>query len=72
MLWLDNEVPASGELEPLQEDAFWGSPTRKRFHAISGPRVSTLNTEDQILYDYNVESDTDDEINQSEDDYVDF
>lgn len=71
-MWLDNQVPAPGDLEPLQEDAFWGSPTRKRHHAISGPRVSALNAEDQNIYDYNVESDTGGEMEDSGDDYVDI
>ena len=72
MLWLDNDIPSPGELQPLQEDAFWASPTRARYHAINGPRISSLNTDDQVIYDYDVESDTGGEMEASEDDYVDI
>jgi hypothetical protein len=70
-LWLDNDVPARGELAPLQEDAFWGSPTRTRYHAICGPRVSALNAEDQRIYDYDMgNSDNDGQMDNSGDDYT--
>jgi hypothetical protein len=68
---LNNEVPVSGQLAPLQECPFWGSPTRTRYHAIAGPRVSALNAEDQSIYDYDIaESDNDAQMDDSGDDYV--
>lgn len=69
-LWLNNEVSSPGDLEPLQEDDFWSSPARTRYHAIKGPRVSALNAEDERLYEYNVESETDAQVEDSEDDYL--
>ena len=71
-LWTDEAVADPRELPPLQECPFWGSPTRKRYHAISVPRVSALNTQDEDIYDYNVESDLNDDIANSEDDYDDY
>lgn len=70
-MWLDTPVPAPSDLSPLQECSFWGSPTRKRYHAITGPRVRALNAEDVNIYDYGVDSEMDSDISHSEDDYTD-
>lgn len=71
-LWLDSLVPDPSELAPLDECSFWGSPTRKRYHAITGPRVSALNANDANIYDYDDHSDIGSDINNSEDDYIDY
>ncbi len=70
-LWLDSPVPDPSEMAPLEECSFWGSPTRKRYHAITGPRVSALNANDASIYDYGVHSDMGRDIYVSEDDYSD-
>lgn len=71
-LWLKADARADNELDSLDEDPFWDTPTRRRYHAVSGARVSTLNAEDEDIYDYDANAEEEEELAGSEDDYIDF
>ena len=74
ILWLNDEQKRDGEPDSLEENAFWDSPSRRRYHAITGPRVSQLSTESQKIYDYEDDfgefDEEDDDV--SGDDFVDI
>lgn len=69
-LWLDDEQKANGELDPLEENAFWDSPSRRRYHAITGPRVSQLSAASKKIYDYEKPGDEFDDSSDSDDNYI--
>ena len=74
ILWLNEEQKRDDELDSLEENAFWDSPSRRRYHAISGPRVSQLSTESRKIYEFENPNDEFDESSgdmDSGDDYID-
>jgi hypothetical protein len=75
-LWLDEEQKRDDDLDSLEENAFWDSPSRRRYHGINGPRVSQLSAESRKIYEYEnnddvYEDSSDDEVH-SDDDFVDI
>jgi hypothetical protein len=69
-LWLDEEQKHDDDLDSLEENEYWNSPSRRRYYAISGPRVSQLSSENQKIYDYEENGELIDESSGSGDDYA--
>lgn len=72
-LWIDTVTKKKNatDLDSLEEDSCWDSIGRRKYHAISGARVSKINQDDEEIYDYEAEfSDVNDEMH-SGDDYHD-
>ena len=61
-MWLDESVSRKQtvELESLEEDEFWNSASRRKYHTISGARVSRINKDDEEIYTYDLEIDEED------------
>lgn len=71
VLWLD-EPKSNDEQDSLDEDEFWSSPSRRRYHQVTGARISQLSQLDKNIYDYDAVSD-DDEVDVGyDDDYFEF
>lgn len=74
-LWLDEEQKHDDELDSLEENAFWDSPSRRRYHAITGPRLSQLSAASQKIYEYENDDDEIDDFSEdvdSGDDFIDL
>ena len=71
-MWLDTEVRARADLDSLDEDSFWDSENRRRYHAVSGARISQLNADDEEIYDYEDQSAIDNADNYNDGDFIDF
>jgi hypothetical protein len=71
-LWLDAAVPARDLLDSLEEDSYWGAENRRRYHAVSGARISKINADDEEIYEYNENSEDDEYFDDTGDDYIDF
>lgn len=74
-LWLDEEQKPDAELDSLDENVFWDSPSRRRYHAITGPRVSQLSAGSRKIYDYEMDNDDFEEGSDdlgSGDDFIDI
>jgi hypothetical protein len=64
ILWLDEETKHDNDLESLEENDFWDSPSRRRYHANTAPRVSQLSAESRKIYEF---ENPDDEFDESSD-----
>lgn len=71
-LWLDITLSADDELESLEETPYWDSESRRRYHAVEGPRVRQLNKANEKIYDYNDDYSGDGIHEESGDDYQEF
>jgi hypothetical protein len=71
-LWLDTEVRARDDLDSLDEDSFWDSDNRRRYHAVSLSRISQLNVDDEEIYYYDDLSAIDDAENNHDGDFIDY
>jgi hypothetical protein len=74
-LWLDEEQKHDDELESLEENEFWDSPSRRRYYSITGPRVSQLSAASRKIYEFEKPDDEFDESSDeigSGDDYIDI
>ena len=65
ILWLNEEQKRDDDLDSLEENAFWDSPSRRRYYAITGPRVSQLSAESRKIYEFEL---ADDEFEVSSED----
>jgi hypothetical protein len=65
ILWLDEEQKRDDELDSLEENDFWDSPSRRRYYSISGPRISQLSAESRKIYEY--ENNDDDFVDSGDD-----
>jgi hypothetical protein len=59
-LWLDQPRQHLGDIDPLAECEFWDSPSRRRYHAVTAPRISKLSSECTKIYEYETYSDAGD------------
>jgi hypothetical protein len=72
VLWLDEEQKHDDELDSLDETEFWSSPSRRRYHSITGPRVSQLSAASRNIYEYENKDDVFDDSSDSQDSGDDF
>ena len=68
-LWLNEEQKRGEDLDSLEEDTFWDSPSRRRYYALSGARISKLSEESRKIYQFDSDG-VDDDAENSGDDYI--
>lgn len=69
-LWLDEEQKHDDELDSLEENDFWDSPSRRKYHGINGPRISQLSQESTKIYNFENNDDEYDLPDEADDEYI--